>query len=704
MSFTSAAKFCVYDSWDLTRPRVSRRSRLYHLKPIGIGTARTESFTGYIARLAKEHCVSVHSLFSRELVPASNRPNALRAESKFVSSNGWYGRMMTALNGRGRTARDWVEVLERLTLRRGLRFLTMLTWKNVLPDKFLLRSARAWCPRCLQDQRELEGIVYEHLLWTLTTVNVCPHHERRLETICPHCHHPFPQIAYRSRPGHCSRCLGWLGHSENEREVDISPLDADEFRYHLWVSNQMGKIIAAAPELRSDPPRERITNFIVSCPNRISDGDATAFARLVGVNNKTFLYWRNGKAIPHADLLLKVCYRTGVSFSDLLIKDEVFLDLDLMNLSPGKTQSIGSRIHHNHKSHKNGEVAGLLLAALEQDPPPSVEEVAQQLGYKCPTSLYRYPDLCKMLTARHRGSPSHRKPTYPSEINHHNAAGLERTLRQALKERVPPSLNEIGKRLGYASAGPFRKKFPTLCEAIMSRRAKPQVKSTLQQALKEKVPIPLAQIAKRLGYIHPSPFREKFPDLCKAITIRRAQYHAKHRNSLRIRLEALLLEDPPPTLKAVANRFGYKSSLSLVRYHPEPCRAVSMRYVEYRRAQLKSIRHKLKDALHEKPPPSLQAVARRLRYTRNYLSLKFRDVCQAIDKRHRQLRKKGSLERKRQAKKRARLLAFDLHSNGEYPSAERVTKVADGPTGLTTSELCYVLRDVRRELRLLKSG
>src|SRR5229473_5313755 len=164
MSFTSAAKFCVYDSWDLTRPKVSPRSRLYHLKPIGIGTARTESCTSYVARLAKEHCVSAHLLISRELVPASNKPNSLRAKSTFVRS-GNYRRVMKSLNGRGHTARDWVEIIERLTLQRGLRLLTMLTWRNVLTDQSLLRPVRAWCPQCLEEQSELGGVVYEHLLW-----------------------------------------------------------------------------------------------------------------------------------------------------------------------------------------------------------------------------------------------------------------------------------------------------------------------------------------------------------------------------------------------------------------------------------------------------------------------------------------------------------------------------------------------------------
>lgn len=75
MSFTPAGKFCVYDSWlhrsfwqlniarplvhfslitdDLTRPKVSPRSRLYHPKPIGVGTTLSESCTGPLSNKSR---------------------------------------------------------------------------------------------------------------------------------------------------------------------------------------------------------------------------------------------------------------------------------------------------------------------------------------------------------------------------------------------------------------------------------------------------------------------------------------------------------------------------------------------------------------------------------------------------------------------------------------------------------------------------
>ncbi len=39
-----------------------------------------------------------------------------------------------------------VTVLEELTMRWDLRFLTLLSWKGMIYDRGLFRSDRAWCP------------------------------------------------------------------------------------------------------------------------------------------------------------------------------------------------------------------------------------------------------------------------------------------------------------------------------------------------------------------------------------------------------------------------------------------------------------------------------------------------------------------------------------------------------------------------------
>ena len=83
--------------------------------------------------------------------------------------------------------------------------------------------------------------------------------------------------------------------------------------------------------------------------------------------------------------------------------------------------------------------------------------------------------------------------------------------------------------------------------------------------------------------------------------------------------------------------------------------------------------------------------------------MKFPAEGQAIDKRRALFSKRSSLKKKRQVMARVRLLALDLHANGEYPSPNRLMKSSDGPLGLSTSELCDLLRDVTREVGLLRA-
>ncbi|HAJ61780.1 MAG TPA: hypothetical protein DCP31_23145, partial [Cyanobacteria bacterium UBA8543] len=123
----------LYDQWDLKLPLFPPRSYLYHLQPIGIGTANVESLTGYITRLAQAHCIEPGILMERVVAPVGIKiPGSTKS-----SRTGVFGHTAT-FNGTGMMAAQWVQALESLTLRSDLRFLTMLTWTNVIPPRGLL--------------------------------------------------------------------------------------------------------------------------------------------------------------------------------------------------------------------------------------------------------------------------------------------------------------------------------------------------------------------------------------------------------------------------------------------------------------------------------------------------------------------------------------------------------------------------------------
>jgi hypothetical protein len=60
----------IYPAWEQTSSNsIPPRSHLYHLAPVGMGSALVESLTSYVARLADAHDVSIGTLVTREVLP-----------------------------------------------------------------------------------------------------------------------------------------------------------------------------------------------------------------------------------------------------------------------------------------------------------------------------------------------------------------------------------------------------------------------------------------------------------------------------------------------------------------------------------------------------------------------------------------------------------------------------------------------------------
>ena len=251
------------EPWDLTKPAIPTRSRLYNLDPIGVGTPDTESLISYISRLAIAHSVTPRTLIIGEIYPHLGRGSALDYGSggNHVS----FYKESAALNSMRTSARAFVKVLAALTSRRELRYLTMLTWVNVLSTKRLIRPMRAWCPCCYQEARDVGQPIYERLLWAITDVVVCPHHRVLLRSLCPHphCRKPNYVLTQRSVPGYCSRCGQWLGeHVADALLEDGNSLGIQDFDWHVWVSDIAGQLIQCAPILLSPPSCRQLTETI----------------------------------------------------------------------------------------------------------------------------------------------------------------------------------------------------------------------------------------------------------------------------------------------------------------------------------------------------------------------------------------------------------------------------------------------------------
>ena len=381
--------------WSIEKPQLPKRSRLYHLPPVGVGTPFVESLTSYIARLAKSHSVFPGILLSKEIVPLV--PKVYRSTNLFGTRN-----LTGAVNGTGTMALDLVQALETLTLRNDLPFLTLISWTNVLPQRKLLRPVRAWCPTCYEEWRSTKQIIYEPLMWSIEALTLCPLHRKRLHFQCPHCRCQLSPLAPYSQPGYCSKCLKWLGISSNSEQSNSKVLGEEELVWQIFVSDSIGKLLAAAPHLPQPLLRERMAQAFCAYVTQVTEGNIAAFARLLQIPKNKVWMWHSGKVLPQLNVLLKVCYCLRTSVLNFLLKDTVEENVNLMTTLP-QTQVVNQFTQSPNVESDLNRVQRLLEGVLQgyEEPPPPMTEVAKHLGYDKRVLRRRFPGLCRAISAQY---------------------------------------------------------------------------------------------------------------------------------------------------------------------------------------------------------------------------------------------------------------------------------------------------------------
>ena len=426
----------VCELWDLTRPVLPPRSRLYHLEPIGLGTPAVESLTGYLARLAEAHCVSPRQLLLQEVVPLLGRPRLAKPVNGGLSA--FWAKDARALNGMRTLARDGVRALESLTLRHDLRFLTLLPWAEGLTPAGVLRARRAWCPDCYTTWQTAQQPIYEPLLWALSVVEICPQHQRRLCWQCPHplCRQPLAFLGPRARPGYCSKCQGWLGLGPETESGERAVLPADEQAWQTWLVNAIGEMLARGPSLSVPPRPPNLARVMRPYLQPARSGRAKRLAQALRASASTVSAWRAGGRRPQLDYLLRLCYHFDLSPVRLLTDDTLAI-----NLTETQTRLLPEHLSNPKRQRRPFErqrIRQALETALASDeqPPPPMRTVARRVGY-APSFLHSYfPDLCRAISAR-----------YLAEAK---ARGQQRL--QALCEQVRQAATTIHAEGSYPSA------------------------------------------------------------------------------------------------------------------------------------------------------------------------------------------------------------------------------------------------------------
>lgn len=588
----------MYEPWDLSPPVVPPRSTLYSLEPLGIGTPFVESFTGYIARLAAAHAVSVADLVSLQPVR-----DIVKDPRVLPQGGSWHGfePMGYTLNCLTGPTGKWIEVLEAATLRRDLSVLTFPPFAGKATRSFLLRQVRAWCPRCYEERRDAKSGVYESLLWALRVVTVCPQHQQPLVTTCPHCSRTQHPLAAYSYPGSCSRCRRWLGLQQSANGVDRVPYHG-EAEYQLWVANAVGEFLAAVPHLPSPLPKDNVRDHLRSYVNHLTGGNQKAFAELVQISRYQIVMWLAGHICPRLDSLLRVCYRLGISLVTL-VTDEAWDPAVGERLKKlGLLQPNRSRMWSHHPDERRR----VLEAALHEKPAPSLTAIARRLGCDRANLYHVDRDLCRQVTANHRLATLSLRQKRSGAERICDEATIKQVLEQSLAQAHPTALYRLAQRLGYTNANMLRRKCPDLCRSIIAKRTALKqarlsaVKLVLRAALKEDPPPSANEVSRRLGPPwYSSILKKHFPALCATLQSRRKQYRDSRVAEWRKAFLAQLSEDLPPSIAEACQRVGV-SQRTFARKFPDLRRAIATRYAKHRVVTQKNRNELLRKEIYDR--------------------------------------------------------------------------------------------------------
>src|SRR5205823_2408607 len=139
------------------------------------------------------------------------------------------------------------------------------------------------------------------------------------------------------------------------------------------------------PSIQGSLSRERIRLAVNHVVEQLASGNIAAFARMLDLPRNTVENWCQGKRIPEMDMLLRLCYRLNLSLSEVLFQETEALQPRLRDPIPEACFQSRKRTAINRE-----QIFHLLEEAARrtEDPPPSLQEIGQRLGYQ-PTTLYK---------------------------------------------------------------------------------------------------------------------------------------------------------------------------------------------------------------------------------------------------------------------------------------------------------------------------
>jgi hypothetical protein len=391
------------------------RTRLHPVPPIGVGTGGVESLTGYVARLAYAHRISVGTLFREVFEPW------LREAGLFTASVTLNNRLSEEEVQPIDVQPSWTPMIEQLTGQRSLSELTVSGWRGVITERRLVRGQAAYCAWCFAADLE-NGGPYERLSWRLSSVESCSAHRRSLLMRCWKCGWLRPALGPWSVPGYCTHCWCWLG----RRRAESVPQEVPS----KWSTMRTSLIEEALGGRTAEPiPRGALRESFKAALS-LTGGNQTAVSRMLGLRAKSNMTsWLGRTLAPSFDTAVRLAAASGADLTSVLAGRPAF------DVRP-RFQPPAAK---GRRDLDWPDIGRHLGRELQRSEARSLGAVARDLDIASQELKKHFPDLSTVLIDRHRALRRQRSEKRLIRL----VETVERTVRDLQASGVYPSARSV---------------------------------------------------------------------------------------------------------------------------------------------------------------------------------------------------------------------------------------------------------------------
>lgn len=496
------------------------RSRLYSLQPLGMGTPWVESLTGYVARLAEKHSTTLYYLFSEEVAPLIEKPGTIDHRVSFASfAKAVCGLGVTAADLvevferltlrrdlRVTTMLPWAGAISSKNLTRKWRAWCPACYAESATGRVKLYDQLLWSVQCVTACVRHEcRLVHECIRCGRRQL---PLSHRIRPGFCGRCDGwlggspggrnqvrafgpgeptadelrlaeavgtmlaAAPVFPLRASSGFRAKLRPHVAHLFAGRGVPSSfSLPAGRLTVRCWLR---GTQVPSLPLLLRTCRALKISplDLLVDDEDDKPGGatDAAAFPASSrtcpdeGGADTLPVDWKDSESLTRVENRLRAALEEEPPSSLTKIAGELRCTrATLRKKFPALATRLARRAEIHYRTSADTErVSGILRAALNEEPPPSLQEVSRRIGKGASTTTLhkRFPEESREIVEKYRAAKKRRL----------DDKAIEKKLRAALERDPPPSTPELSREVGVASATLYRK-FPELFRRISNRFA-----------------------------------------------------------------------------------------------------------------------------------------------------------------------------------------------------------------------------------------